>query len=215
MVAGELKALNCELALDDFGTGYSSLKHLQALPFDELKVDMSFVSSITEKRESRKIIAAVLGLGQSLGLITVAKGVGTQEQADMLLWLGCDVGQGWLFGKPCPVEELPRVATRTWRGASMAMPALLTENSITRPDVPPEQRLAQLQAFYDGAPVGLCFLDRNMRYVGLNRRLSEINGVPAGGTSGELWQRWFRTCFPSLSRISGGLCRASLSAVSR
>jgi len=178
-VAGELKALNCKLALDDFGTGYSSLKHLQALPFDELKVDMSFVKSMTEKRESRKIVAAVLGLGQSLGLTTVAEGVETQEQANMLLWLGCGIGQGWLFGKPCSIDELPRVATRRWPGASTTMPGLFSENSITRPDVPPDQRLAQLQAIYDGAPVGLCFLDRNMRYVSLNRRLSEINGVPA------------------------------------
>jgi EAL domain-containing protein (putative c-di-GMP-specific phosphodiesterase class I) len=117
-VAGELKALNCKLALDDFGTGYSSLKHLQALPFDELKVDMSFISSMTEKRESRKIVATVLGLGQSLGLTTVAEGVETQQQADMLLWLGCDIGQGWLFGKPCTIGELPRMASLTWPGAA-------------------------------------------------------------------------------------------------
>jgi PAS domain S-box-containing protein len=179
MVANELKRLNCRIALDDFGTGYSSLKHLQALAFDELKVDRSFVKSMTEQRESRKIVAAVLGLGQSLGLTTVAEGVETQHQADMLLWLGCDLGQGWLYGKPCPIDELPESATQSWLGASMVMPMPQGADSITRPDVTPEQRLAQLQAFYDGAPVGLCFLDREMRYVSLNRRLSEINGVPA------------------------------------
>jgi len=90
--ARALKALQCKLSLDDFGTGYSSLKHLHALPFSELKVDRNFVNSMTEKRESRKIVAAVVGLGQSLGLTTVAEGVETQEQANMLLWLGCDLG---------------------------------------------------------------------------------------------------------------------------
>lgn len=208
MVAGELKELNCKLALDDFGTGYSSLKHLQALPFDELKVDMSFVTSMTEKRDSRKIVAAVLGLGHSLGLTTVAEGVETQEQANMLLWLGCGLGQGWLFGKPCSIDELPRVASCTWQSASMSMPALLTENSITRPDVPYDQRLAQLQAIYDGAPVGLCFLDRDTRYVSLNRRLSEINGVPAeehlGRTVAEVVPHVFPLVEPYIRRALRG-----------
>src|SRR5580700_3214571 len=61
--ARELKATGCRLALDDFGTGYSSLRHLQSLPFDELKIDGSFVSEMTKKRDSRKIVAAIIGLG--------------------------------------------------------------------------------------------------------------------------------------------------------
>jgi EAL domain-containing protein (putative c-di-GMP-specific phosphodiesterase class I) len=65
-IAIELKSLGCRLALDDFGTGYSSLRHLQALPFDELKIDRSFVQSMTSERESRKIVASVVGLGYSL-----------------------------------------------------------------------------------------------------------------------------------------------------
>ena len=82
-IAHELKQLGCRLALDDFGTGYSSLLHLQSLPFDKLKVDRSFVSSMTEVRESRKIVAAVVGLGQSLGLTTVAEGIETPAEASM------------------------------------------------------------------------------------------------------------------------------------
>jgi EAL domain-containing protein (putative c-di-GMP-specific phosphodiesterase class I) len=93
VIVSELKAMGCKLALDDFGTGYSSLHHLQSLPFNELKVDQSFVSSMTTNRESRKIVSAVVGLGQSLGLVTVAEGIETQEQAEMILWLGCDLGQ--------------------------------------------------------------------------------------------------------------------------
>src|SRR3569833_2058335 len=104
--AESLKALGCRIALDDFGTGYSSLRHLQSLPFDEIKVDQSFVSSMTGKRESRKIAAAIIGLGQSLGLTTVAEGVESQEQADMLLWLGCDLGQGSFYGLPTPAQDL-------------------------------------------------------------------------------------------------------------
>jgi EAL domain-containing protein (putative c-di-GMP-specific phosphodiesterase class I) len=106
-IATELKDMGCELALDDFGTGYSSLTHLQALPFSKLKVDRSFVGSMTEKRGSRKIVAAVVGLGHSLGMMTVAEGVETQEQADILLWLGCELAQGWLYGRPLPAEHLP------------------------------------------------------------------------------------------------------------
>jgi PAS domain S-box-containing protein len=207
-VAYQLKQMNCKIALDDFGTGYSSLKHLQALPFDELKVDRSFVRSMTEKRDSRKIVAAVLGLGQSLGLTTVAEGVETQQQADMLLWLGCDVGQGWLFSKPCPIDELPGMAAMSWPGASVVMAMPLGADSITRPDVTPEQRLAQLQAFYEGVPVGLCFLDREMRYVSLNRRFSEISGVPAadhlGRTVAEVVPHVFPFVEPHIRRALQG-----------
>ena len=103
-IAIELREMGCSLALDDFGTGYSSLTHLQALPFSKLKIDRSFVKSMTEKRESRKIVAAVVGLGHSLDMITVAEGVETKEQADILLWLGCELGQGWLYGRPLPAS---------------------------------------------------------------------------------------------------------------
>ena len=106
-IANELKESGSRLALDDFGTGYSSLRHLQLLPFDELKIDASFVRSMTHTRESRKIAAAIVGLGNSLGLLTVAEGVESQTIADMLLWLGCDIGQGWLYGRPVPPEQLP------------------------------------------------------------------------------------------------------------
>jgi len=106
-IAHALKAMGCRLALDDFGTGYSSLRHLQALPFDELKIDRSFVKAMTNTRESRKIVAAIVGLGHSLDLITVAEGVEMKEQAEMLLHLGCQLGQGWLYGKPSTADAIP------------------------------------------------------------------------------------------------------------
>src|SRR6185437_268549 len=105
-IARELKDLGISLALDDFGTGYSSLRHLQTLPFDELKIDASFVREMSDTKESRKIVAAIIGLGHSLSLTTVAEGIETTAQADMLVRLGCDIGQGWLYGPPVPPADL-------------------------------------------------------------------------------------------------------------
>ena len=102
----ELKGLGVRLALDDFGTGYSGLRHLHLLPFDKLKIDASFVGAMTDDRESRKIVAAVVGLGQSLGLSVVAEGVETEETLALLRTLGCDIGQGWLFGRPGPADRI-------------------------------------------------------------------------------------------------------------
>jgi PAS domain S-box-containing protein len=176
MTAEELKELGCKLTLDDFGTGYSSLRHLQSLPFDELKVDKSFVFTMVEKRDSRKIVAAVVGLGQSLGLTTVAEGVETAEQAEMLLWLGCDTGQGWLFGRPQPAENLSAALSAPRQKIATGIAFAWKNLSMGSMDGLPAQRLAQLQAVYDGAPVGLGFLDRGLRYVNLNRQLAEMGG---------------------------------------
>jgi two-component system NtrC family sensor kinase len=172
-----LKEWGCRISLDDFGTGYSSLLQLQSMPFDALKVDRSFVSSMTERRDSRKIVAAVIGMGQSLGLTTVAEGVETQEQADMLLWLGCDQAQGWLYGRPAPARELAAIIA-----APQARPAAASFRwkNLTAGNLEglPAQRLAQLQAVYDGAPVALGFLDRGLKYVNLNRRLADMHRKP-------------------------------------
>ena len=172
-IAHELKELGCRLSLDDFGTGYSSLAHLHALPFDELKIDRCFVSRMTEKRESRKIVAAIIGLGHSLGLDTVAEGIETAEQADMLLWLGSELGQGWHYGRPASFDVIRSMVKAGPVASRLNGPA--EDLAVSSLEAYPTQRLAQLQAIYDGVPVGLCFLDRDMRYVSLNRRLAEIN----------------------------------------
>ncbi|HEY1768106.1 MAG TPA: EAL domain-containing protein [Terracidiphilus sp.] len=195
-VAAELKALNCKLALDDFGTGYSSLRHLQALPFDEIKIDRSFVNSMTVERESRKIVAAVVGLGQSLGLTTVAEGVETEEQARMLAWLGCDLSQGWHHGRPLPAEDLPRLVFDLRARSSAPLPPPIDGGDSMSRDVLPAQRLAQLQAIYDGAPVGLCLLDRNLRYVSLNQRLAQLNGLPVAAHLGRPVAEVIPSVFP-------------------
>ena len=207
-IAHELKQLGSRLALDDFGTGYSSLLHLQSLPFDKLKVDRSFVSSMTEVRESRKIVAAVVGLGQSLGLTTVAEGIETPAEASMLLWLGCDLGQGWLYGKPAPIEEIPRLIAAQPQIFRSAMPPSADGESLVGLESLPAQRLAQIQAIYDGAPVGLCFLDRKMRYVSINRRLADMNGASVndhlGKTVAELIPQIFPVIEPYIRRALQG-----------
>lgn len=177
-VVQELKRLGCRLALDDFGTGYSSLNHLHSLPFDVLKVDKSFVALMTTKRSSRKIVASVIGLGQSLGCKTVAEGVETEEQFEMLLRMGCDLAQGWLFAKALEQPQAEKIVASGTFHYPVPHARPVSEEKLGV-EGPPGQRLAHLQAIYDGAPVGLCFLDSNMRYVALNRRLAELNGIPA------------------------------------
>jgi EAL domain-containing protein (putative c-di-GMP-specific phosphodiesterase class I) len=101
--------LGCMIAMDDFGTGYSSLTWLSSLPFSKIKIDASFVMAMHEHRQSRKIVAAVVGLGHSLGLAVVAEGVETAQQADLLRGMGCKLAQGYLFGRPTPASHVPDV----------------------------------------------------------------------------------------------------------
>jgi PAS domain S-box-containing protein len=207
-IAAELKAMGCRLALDDFGTGYSSLHHLQSLPFDKLKVDRSFVSTMVEKRDSRKIVAAVVGLGQSLGLTTVAEGIETQEQAEIMLWLGCDLGQGYFYGRPMPAEHLAASVAADRHGIVAIKRSAWKRISAIHLDVSPAQRLAQLQAIYDGAPVGLAFIDKQLRYVNLNKRLADINGFAVEDHLGCQISRMLPEIFPQvepyLKRALGG-----------
>ena len=206
--ARELRAAGCKLALDDFGTGFSSLRHLQSLSFDQLKIDRSFVAEMTDKRDSRKIVAAIVGLGQSLGLATVAEGVETEEQAHMLLWLGCELGQGWLYGRPEDADKLPAVLAAA---PVASIPHLSTPGddwASSNLEALPTLRLAQLQAIYDGAPVGLCVLDCKLRYVSLNRRLAEFNELPVeehlGRSVKELFPEWYPMYEPYLERALKG-----------
>lgn len=208
-IAEELKALGCRLALDDFGTGYSSLNRLLALPFDELKVDRSFVSSMTCSCDSRKVVASVVGLGKNLGLKTTAEGVETKEQAGMLFQMGCDLGQGWLYGRPVPAGEVAGLISAAPRFfPPVCLPNLTNGNSVINLDALPGQRLAQLQAVYDGAPVALCLLDRNLRYVSLNQQLARMNGIPIeahlGRTPAEIIPRFYRQAAPLFRRVLQG-----------
>jgi PAS domain S-box-containing protein len=195
-ITAELKAMGCGLSLDDFGTGYSSLSHLQALPFDVLKVDRSFVISMTHTRESRKIVAAILGLGHSLGMKTVAEGVETEEQVDMLLRLGCEMGQGWFYGHPLTADRIAAMVAAAPQTPAAGLPAHGSGWVVSRLEAQPAERLAQLQAIYDGAPVGLAFLDCNLRYVSLNQRLADMDGVALAAYTGKTVQEVIPRAFP-------------------
>ena len=105
-VMDELLAMGVHLALDDFGTGYSSLSYLQRFAFNKVKIDRSFVSGMLEKPASLAIIRAILGIGQDLGIGVVAEGVETLAQADALRREGCQLLQGYYFGKPKPYIDV-------------------------------------------------------------------------------------------------------------
>lgn len=98
----EIHELGFLLSLDDFGTGYSNLAYLARFPFDELKIDRSFVCRLTHERTVEDIITAIIVLSHALGLQTVAEGVETDAEADALRRLGCDQIQGYLYGRPEP-----------------------------------------------------------------------------------------------------------------
>ncbi len=93
------------LAIDDFGTGFSSLAQLVRTPFSELKIDRCFVARLVADRAARTLVESIVGLARRLGLRTVAEGIETPEQLEILQQLDCDMGQGFLFARPMPVEQ--------------------------------------------------------------------------------------------------------------
>jgi diguanylate cyclase (GGDEF)-like protein/PAS domain S-box-containing protein len=110
----ELKGLGVRIAMDDFGTGYSSLGYLSRLPVDILKMDRSFLTS--EGQSATGLAAAIIAIGERLGLEVVAEGIEFQDQRERLQGLGCELGQGFLFAKPMPHEALLRYLAETLVG---------------------------------------------------------------------------------------------------
>jgi diguanylate cyclase (GGDEF)-like protein/PAS domain S-box-containing protein len=102
----ELRAVGLRFSLDDFGTGYSSLAYLRQLSLEQLKIDKSFVRDVLTNASDAAIAQTVLTLGQALGLTVVAEGVETQAQCDFLKGHGCRMFQGYLFGRPLPLNQL-------------------------------------------------------------------------------------------------------------
>lgn len=103
---GELSALGIQTAIDDFGSGYSSLSYVQQLPVAKLKIDRAFVIDVPENPKSNALVRAAVGMAHGLGLATVAEGVETVEQRDFLVSVGCDLLQGYHFGRPMTPEAL-------------------------------------------------------------------------------------------------------------
>ncbi|MDP2826550.1 MAG: EAL domain-containing protein [Sulfuritalea sp.] len=107
-----LKAKGVSFSLDDFGTGYSSLSYLKRLPFDQLKIDQSFVSDMLSDPSDVAIARAVVALGQSLGIAVIAEGVETEAQRNCLATNGCHAYQGFLFSRPLSIESFEEFAQR-------------------------------------------------------------------------------------------------------
>jgi diguanylate cyclase (GGDEF)-like protein len=104
-IVTSLKNQGIQLALDDFGTGFSSLSHLRSLPFDIIKIDRSFVTDIHAKRENSAIVRAVTTLAAALNVPVCVEGIENEDSYKTVVRLGCEIGQGWYFGKPMPAEQ--------------------------------------------------------------------------------------------------------------
>lgn len=124
-VLSSIAELGVSLAIDDFGTGYSSLVYLKRYPIRALKIDRSFVAGMGISDEDDAIVASVIGLARAVGGSCIAEGIETQAQYAALHALGCDLGQGWLFGRAVPADELP--------GLVMSCEAQLTDGDHALP----------------------------------------------------------------------------------
>ncbi len=109
----ELRAMGFGIAIDDFGTGYSSLSRLDTLPVGILKLDASFIGTITTSPRRATMLRSIVGMAHVLGLDVVAEGVETAEQDAQLRAIGCSFGQGWLYGRPAPLADLAARLDRT------------------------------------------------------------------------------------------------------
>ena len=100
----QIKSLGVKVAMDDFGTGYSSLANLRAFPFDKIKIDGSFIRSVDSNPQAATIVKAVLGIGRGLGLPVLAEGVETSQELEFLAKEFCQIGQGYLLGRPATLD---------------------------------------------------------------------------------------------------------------
>lgn len=115
----ELRNVGLRIAIDDFGTGYSSLGLLSKLPVDLLKIDRAFISGLPSDRASVTLVSSIIGLASAFNLISIAEGVETPEQLELLKTLNCDQSQGYLHSRPVPVQQLEALLAQE-RAVSMA-----------------------------------------------------------------------------------------------
>jgi len=101
-----MRALGAAISMDDFGTGYSSLSYLRSFPFDKIKIDRSFISELGKSGDGLAIVRGITNLGSNLGISTLAEGVETEEQRELLRKEGCTEMQGYLFSRPVPASEI-------------------------------------------------------------------------------------------------------------
>jgi EAL domain-containing protein (putative c-di-GMP-specific phosphodiesterase class I) len=120
MILRRLKSMGVMIAMDDFGTGYSSMSYLQSFPFDKIKIDQSFIRQVETNPQSAAIVRAVIGLGHNLGMPVIAEGVETAEQLAFLSNENCDEVQGYLIGRPQPINDYADIVGRSNADASPA-----------------------------------------------------------------------------------------------
>jgi EAL domain-containing protein (putative c-di-GMP-specific phosphodiesterase class I) len=111
----ELRTAGMRVAIDDFGTGYSSLGLLSKLPVDLLKIDRTFISGLPEDPANGTLVSSIIGLASAFNLITVAEGVETEEQLDLLRKLKCNHSQGFLHSRPVPADQVEQMLARQVR----------------------------------------------------------------------------------------------------
>ena len=131
-VLNRLHDLGVKIALDDFGTGYASLNYLLTFPFDKIKIDRSFISGLSSREDSRAIVGAVISLANQLGMCTLAEGVEDAEQLASLRLHGCQMVQGWLFGKAQPSLHYHPVPISAAQAPVVAAP-LRARNTALQP----------------------------------------------------------------------------------
>jgi PAS domain S-box-containing protein len=207
-LTAELRAAGAHIALDDFGTGYSSLGYLQAFNFDMVKIDTSFVRSMKTQKESRKIVSAIISLGHSLGMMTLAEGVEDYETALILHHMGCNSVQGWFYGKAAIAEQLPSLLLREYPKVGHITDAPQTDTNDPFLHYSLTEQLHYLKAAFNSAPVGLCFLDREMRFVSYNHHLAKMFGTNADERIGkkldETSPELYASYRPNIERVLRG-----------
>ena len=133
-VVHTLQEKGVRVALDNFGTGHASLTQLRLLPFDKLKIDRSFVRAMTGNKEAGVMVRAIISMAHSLGLAVVAEGVETEDQARALAGLGCDMAQGYYFGRATATAEARRKASPK-AAASAVAPAAPVDAAVASPAI--------------------------------------------------------------------------------
>lgn len=133
----QIKGMGVTIALDDFGTGYSSLDTLRTFPFDKIKLDKSFVDQVESSEQTAAMVRAVLALGRSLKIPVLAEGIENSEQLAMLSVEGCDEVQGFLLGRPLPIDRIVGTGQLTLKPAQIPVeprhrPDLLEEGPVSK-----------------------------------------------------------------------------------
>ena len=175
-----LRSLGLGVEIDDFGTGYSSLSYLRRLPVGVLKIDRSFVEDLTENPEARKVVGGIVNLARALNLLTVAEGIETEGQLETLKSLGCKLGQGYLFSRPVPANDVPPLLSSGPEPTTGPSQALISD----APERGFDRRTLQLPGGEMGAYPPVALVARLHYLLGLRRGQPREGGLDGTGDGG-------------------------------